>query len=478
MYYGTFSKPSEMIITPPTRIIVLFVFFTSYCVAQVPDSTAQSKRRFREFHKSFQFSLFPGISTNGISSGFYVNNFSFNLFGGYSAGNRILELGLFTNSNHKMITGMQVAGLANILGTNAFMNLTQSEERALLPNDFNADQKGIQLAGLLNYVLNNSAGIVVSGGLNVVGDDFTGFQLAGMGNSAGGLVSGVQLAGFYNIANEGIGGFQVAGLFNYTDGQLAGAQIALINKARRMNGKHTTPPTLSRSLQLGLLNFSKEMDGLQIGLINFGGKALGTQIGLINFFSKYPTKEMVKLGTPIGLLNFGSRGSYFRLSFNELYPINLERTSGMCYNCSPAMSEMPYYDNQQKFTENALIIGYNPSHKNWGFGYGLQRVLYNKATMKLSPLNRKKIITYGIKFIHLNRSMKFDQTFNLLNRFNLEYGVRKRFGYVFAGLSANLFLQNPESIGIYQVNTFKVKVGNVAGLTTSLWPGYEVGIQF
>lgn len=74
--------------------------------------------------------------------------------------------------------------------------------------------------------------------------------------------------------------------------------------------------------------------------------------------------------------------------------------------------------------------------------------------------------------------MKFDKEFNLLSKFNLEYGIRKRFGYVFAGVSVNFFLQHPESIEVYQVNTVRYKIGDVASLTTSLWPGYEVGIQF
>ena len=46
----------------------------------------QVKKKIREYEKGFQLSLFPGISTNGISSGSYYNSYSFNLFGGLSAG--------------------------------------------------------------------------------------------------------------------------------------------------------------------------------------------------------------------------------------------------------------------------------------------------------------------------------------------------------------------------------------------------------
>lgn len=70
------------------------------------------------------------------------------------------------------------------------------------------------------------------------------------------------------------------------------------------------------------------MDGVQLGLINFGGDSRGKQFGLINFFSKYPSKEKVRMGTPIGLLNFGSKGSYFRIYYNEIFSTNVEFTTG------------------------------------------------------------------------------------------------------------------------------------------------------
>src|SRR5687767_2431770 len=148
-----------------------------FLLISIAGINAQVKKKIREYEKGFQFSLFPGISTNGISSGSYYNNYSVNLFGGLSAGNRILELGLITNSNMKTTTGIQIAGFANIVGTNAFINLTLSEERALINSeDFEVNRKGIQIAGFLNYVLNHASGIQFSGGLNVVGNNFKGIQ--------------------------------------------------------------------------------------------------------------------------------------------------------------------------------------------------------------------------------------------------------------------------------------------------------------
>ena len=136
----------------PGFVVFLFLVATVNTLGQV-------KKKIREYEKTFQFSLFPGISTNGIASGSYYNSFSFNLFGGLSAGNRVLELGLITNANMKTTTGIQIAGLANIVGTNAFINLTLSEERTLInTEDYEVNRKGIQVAGFLNYVLNHASG--------------------------------------------------------------------------------------------------------------------------------------------------------------------------------------------------------------------------------------------------------------------------------------------------------------------------------
>jgi hypothetical protein len=451
-------------------------------------ASAQEKK-IREYERTFQFSLFPGISTNGISSGSYYNKYSLNVFGGLTAGNRNFEIGLITNSHFKSSTGIQIAGLANILGANAFVNLTLSEERALIHDDFEVNNEGIQIAGILNYVLNHSKGIMISGGFNHVGNDFKGFQVAGIGNSTGGFSLGVHLAGFYNLAKESVAGVQISSLFNYTDGQLSGSQIGLINKARRMKGRHSTPPTKAKSLQIGLINFSREMDGTQIGLINFGGAARGKQIGLINFFQRLGSKEDVRMGTPIGLLNLGSRGSYIRLSYNEIFPANLEYTTGNCLNCTWTQSGMPYRGRNRKFNQNALIVGYDPNRDTWGFGWGFQKVLYNKASMLPVPWNEKRVITYGVKFLHLNKEMKLDRTFNLVTRLNLDWGKRypdpkppkkgdPRFPYWYGGISLNYFLMEPQGDEkVFDIKSPEISAGKLWGLAGKLWPGYTLGIQ-
>ena len=136
------------------------------CLVAISFTAHSQVKKLREYESVFQLSLFPGISTNGISSGFYYNQYSLNLFGGLTAGNRNFEIGLITNSHFKSSTGIQLAGFANIIGANAFVNLTQSEERALIHDGFEVNNKGIQIAGMVNYVLNHASGIQFAGGFN------------------------------------------------------------------------------------------------------------------------------------------------------------------------------------------------------------------------------------------------------------------------------------------------------------------------
>jgi hypothetical protein len=435
----------------------------------------QPKKKIKTYEKTFQVSLFPGISTNGIASGSYFNKYSLNLFGGLSAGNHHLEVGLITNSHFQSSTGIQLAGLANITGTNAFVNLTLSEERALIHDNFEVNNKGIQISGILNYVLNHASGLMLTGGFNHSGNDFKGFQLAGLGNSTGGYASGIQIAGFYNVVQESVAGLQVSCLFNFTDAQLSGTQIALINKARWMKGKNSTPITKARSLQIGLINLSTEMHGTQIGLINFGGEFRGKQIGLINFFQRLKSKENANAGTPIGLLNLGSFGSV-------IFSANVEYTTGNCLNCTwtPAGPVgVPYVGNHKIKNQNALILGYDPMKEQWGFGYGFIKILTNKFAAGPHRLNEIRMMSYGVRFLHLNSDHELDTNFNLVTRGNFDFGIRYKSSYVFAGVAINYYLhaKEAEQFG-YEINSLVFESPSILGLASKVWPGYSLGVQF
>src|SRR5687767_12034152 len=106
------------------------------CLVIIPLCTfgqdEKKERKILLYERTFQLSLFPGISTNGVSSGSYINKYSLNLFGGVTGSNRNFEIGLTTNSHFRSSSGIEIAGLANIVGANAFVNLTLAEERALI----------------------------------------------------------------------------------------------------------------------------------------------------------------------------------------------------------------------------------------------------------------------------------------------------------------------------------------------------------
>jgi hypothetical protein len=437
-------------------------------------------KKLREYKRTFQLSLIPGISTNGIESGSYYNKFSINLFSGLSAGNHHLEIGLISNLSLKKSTGIQLAGIGNVIGANAFVNLTLSEERELIHNDFECNFTGIQFSGLINYVRDNAKGIQVTGGLNTVGFNFKGVQIAGIGNAAGAGSEGFHLAGLYNVAGDYIAGVQISAIFNYTNGELSGTQAGLINKSFRMSGKKSMPPTHARSLQIGLINFCKEMEGTQIGLINFGGELRGKQFGLINFFNRMGTKEYSRNGTPVGLLNLGSFGSVIQISSNEIFATSIEYSTGNCLNCTYTQSGMPYADLNKIYNQNILILGYDHWENTWGFGYGFQKILYNKHSMlPTDKLNERRVIHYGLKFIHLNRDKTIDKTFNLITKLNVEIGKRYGGKYLFGGLSINYFLfKDMEGVEQYTFRTVTLNTGSVLDLESLLWPGYTAGLQF
>lgn len=463
-------------------LMVLFVPAIDANAQNAKDSGTDTLRRVRPivtYDRIFQFSLFPGISTNGENSESYVNMFSLNALGGHSAGNRAVEAGIMLNSNRFSVKGIQVAGLANVLGVGAYKTLTVSEERTLINNGSESSSRSFQLAGFINFVRDDATGVQMAGATNIVRRDMKGVQISLVGNAVRDHAEGLQLAGLYNLAGKSASGMQVSILFNYTNRELNGVQLGLVNKTRIIKGHKTQPPTKARGIQLGLVNFSKSMHGTQIGLVNFGGSLRGRQIGLINFFSRAPTKEYTTNGTPIGLLNKGSFGTTYRVYFDETFPLNFERTSGNCWNCTHTQSQMPYEDKNQIFNQNALILGFDPATGMWGFGYGFMKMLYNKSSMNpKDKFNRKRMMTYGVKFIHMNKDRKFDPTFNMLTRLNLEYGIRRWPGYIFISASLNYFLQNTEHGNFYEMKRAVTSFQQSSNLQGSFWPGVGIGFQF
>jgi hypothetical protein len=168
-----------------------------------------------------QVSFTPGLSSNGKMNAQVVNNFSFNVLGGYSGGVNGAEIGGIFNLNKKDVQYAQVAGVLNIVGGN---------------------MKGLQVGGVHNMVLDSVSGAQVGGVVNFVKGSFTGGQIAGVINYTNHSVTGLQVSGVGNVSGREMNGVQISGVFNY---------------AKKLNG-----------VQIGLINIADSSDGYSIGLIN------------------------------------------------------------------------------------------------------------------------------------------------------------------------------------------------------------------
>lgn len=188
--------------------------------------------------RPFQLSVTPGLSTQGKMSGQVINNFSLNVFGGYTGGLKGVEFGGFFNLNRRDVNGFQVGGLFNHSG-----GKQTGFQVAGLSNSNLGSGKGFQTAGVVNYNRLGFSGFQAAGVANVnVENNFSGFQAAGVYNHAAHDVTGIQVAGVSNFANRNLKGIQIAGVFNHA--------------------KH------NKGLQIGLINYADTSDGFSIGLIN------------------------------------------------------------------------------------------------------------------------------------------------------------------------------------------------------------------
>lgn len=436
--------------------------------------TSEAQNEMRLTRRSFQWSFFPGISTNGIYSANYSNLFSFNLFGGVSGQTRGLEIGGITNVNTQSARWLQLAGLANIVGINAYQNMPTSAQFEAVKAGFNADMMGVQIAGILNFVRDRGRGAQVAGAFNFIGKDAKGLQIAGIGNGTGGIHFGWQLAGIYNLSVKG-SNVQTALLTNLSGHEIRILQLATFNHTKRLLG-----------IQIGLINSARETTGLQVGLINRGGKAQGTQIGLINLYRKGPYKENSGNNSPFGLVNMGAYGNHVRIYASELFLTTFEITTGTCSNCSSTKMQMPLEGDFKIMNQNALIFSYNPVQADqetmrWGAGYGYQKVFYNKVSShptryarNLRHGNESKFGSVGIQLMHLSRDRVIQKALSLLAKVHTEYGMRFSPFYVFGGLSANTYLHR--DIGITH-RSVALASGGAKAFNYQVWLGYTLGIH-
>lgn len=321
----------------------------------------------------FQFSLTPGLGSHGRMGAQMVNKFSFNVFGGYTAGVNGFELGTLFNIVKHDMRYVEIAGLFNIVGGRA---------------------SGLQIAGLYNSVLDSLSGIQVAGLSNIVARDMKGIQVAGIYNHS--LHSkGIQISGIGNIGVKSSKGVMIGGVFNSTR-NMDGVQISGI---ANVNVKRSSGVQVA-----GLVNVTaREMKGIQIsGMVNLAQTLKGTQIGIVNIAD---TSE----GYSIGFFNFILRG-YHKLSISssELMHLTLAYKSG----------------NRKLYS--ILIAGFqlDEKEKAFAFGYGLGSDL---------PVGKKGFF-FNPELTHQYIYAGNDEQQNLLARLqlNMKYKVGK-LCYIYAG---------------------------------------------
>jgi hypothetical protein len=421
------------------------------------------------FTRIFQFSLTPGISSNGMHPGGYTNYFSLNLTSGYSAANYLLEFGAISNLNERETRGLQIAGIANLTGSNSFAGLLQKEIDKRKREGFEANLSGAQFSGVANVVLNNAFGWQASGGVNVAKGSLQGFQVAGISNTVYKYSFGVQLAGLYNVSAESMDGVQLAGLFNITAGELYGVQFALFNKAGTIHGINSFDGQYPTALQLGMVNTAKSMNGFQVGLINFGGRMQGTQIGLINIYRKGKTLG-TRDGTSIGLVNIGSSVKLLAYT-SDIFYTNIEVSTGTVKNAR--INE----DMRKKEIQNGLIYAWSPKfiggRQQWALGYGLKKYYFNRSATP--RMNSFMFIAFGADWMHVNHDRrKLTRELSLLSRPFVSAGTRlhpkNHICFFFASVAYNVYLSGSDQ---KMASLMEARGSSQA----QHWPGFSVGVM-
>jgi len=447
------------------KLITALVAFI-LCHASV---LAQSDQWNNVEHRLFQFSIVPGMGSNGLNPGSFINHFSLNLTSGYSAGTKGIEVGIISNLNEEITRGFQFAGIANFTGANAFAGMSNKEALKKRNSGFEANMHGGQFAGFANLVVDNAFGVQLTGGFNVVKNALFGFQLAGISNFVEGYSFAFQLAGLSNVSVKAIDGVQIALLYNGTKGQLQGIQLGAFNKSGRIEGKNSLHNSDDVSgLQLGLVNFSKKMNGFQVGIINYGGRMQGTQLGLINIYNG--GKEMgTRDGTSIGLLNVGDILN-IKVFANELFSTNYSLTTGTGKNYRLRTKPVTVY------ILNEIIFGYNPKlvvddNRLWSIGYGLTYAIYNRSSVPSQ--GEKRFAELSAQIHHFERGDRLDDL-NLFSKISANVGSRIHpklsWLYFFLGGSFNINHSADIESYISSSESEEIRPG------TDNWLGFQAGL--
>ena len=375
-----------------------------------------------------QVSLLPFVGTNHKMSGAVINNFSLNIFGGYSLGINTLEIGGLFNLVRGNVKGAQFAGLFNGVGG----HMRGLQVAGILNGNAGATW-GPQFAGVLNLNDEESHGALFAGVGNIATDTLRGPQFAGVFNLAAQSSFTAQFAGVFNIGAKTLRGIQAAGVFNIAGGDLKGTQLA------------------------GVFNIAgNQMKGAQIASVfNVASKVKGVQIGLINLADSVG-------GIPIGLISIVRKGYHkIEISADEIFYNNLSFRTGV----------RQFY--------NILSVGakpdtYREGEVMWTFGYGLGTAprLSRKWFLNLDISSNQVVKGNTIEAINLLNKFYLGFDYQAFKMMSLTFGATLN-GYV----TDNTYDAYPPLFTDYQPNIFLDRnIGTDHNL--KMWIGAKVGLRF
>ena len=404
------------------------------------DELRGNLRNFREnLQQKIQFSVIPGVGTNGKLSPVTTVDYSLNLLGGFNGGVRKAEVGGLFNIVWDSVQFFQAAGLFNAVGGNqrgvqlaGFTNLNNASfQGAQFSGFYNVTRKkfnGAQFAGFMNNTLGAFSGVQGAGFWNHAGDSSKAVQFAGFGNYIGQNNQSFQAAGFANIARENFKGGQIAGFANYVGKSSSGLQLA------------------------GFANVSIDnFEGVQVaGFVNYSKKIKGSQIGFINISDSID-------GVPFGFFSFSRQGYHqLELSTNEMTPINLAFKTGT-----------------HQFYNSFHIGGRFSSTNNFlSYGYGIG------SSVGTSERSR---IFFDLQASQIQRQNAVYRM-NMLSKFVVSYhfGLTKNIA-IAAGPSFNLLMSdNTDPLGLQVESLVPYDFYNRdhGNSNIKMWVGGHIALRF
>lgn len=410
-------------------------------------------------YRDYQFSVVPFVGTNHKLSGNVINDYSFNLLGGYSLGVKKVEFGGLFNIERGNAEGVQIGGAFNtVFGrvdgvqlAGLFNAVGEDVRGVQLAGGFNANRKpvdGVQLAGLINFNWMDHEKFSGAGVINFSREGSRGVTLSGISNFSGGIQKGFHAAGVMNFSAKDAGPVQWAGVLNFTGGNFRGWQSA---------GLFNITQGETKGLQTaGLINVSaRRTSGAQIGLVNYTRRMKGVQIGLLNM------ADSVK-GVPMGFMSLVAKGYHkIELSADDIFYANLAFRTGV----------PQFY--------NIFLVGAKPEtfrndHTFWTFGYGIGTAPRISRGVSLNiDVTAQQVVPE-----------KSIESLKLLNKVYLGVDVKVVKGISFvAGATLNGYLteQPNDALDGLFTDYRPVVIKNQPvedGLYLQMWWGGKVGLRF